>query len=40
MIILFEEWLKRLPNLGIPAGAKVGYRTGIVFAATSLQLEW
>jgi cytochrome P450 len=40
MIILFEEWLKRQPNVRIPAKEKVGYRTGIVFAVTSLPLEW
>jgi cytochrome P450 len=40
MITLFEEWLKRMPNVRVPAGKEVGYRTGIVFAVTELPLEW
>jgi cytochrome P450 len=40
MITLFEEWLKRMPNVRIPAEEKVGYRQGIVLAVTRLPLEW
>jgi cytochrome P450 len=40
MITLFEEWLKRMPNVRIPVGQAPAYRTSIVFAVASLPLEW
>jgi cytochrome P450 len=40
MIIFFEEWLKRLPNVRLDPQDPPRYRTGIVFAVTSLPLLW
>jgi cytochrome P450 len=40
MITFFEEWLKRLPNVRVDPASPPRYRTGIVFAVTSLPILW
>lgn len=40
MRIFTEEWLKRIPRFGIPAGTKLEWRAGLVMALMSLPLEW
>jgi hypothetical protein len=40
MVTLFDEWLKRLPNVRLQQGRAAQYRTGMVFAVTELPIEW
>jgi cytochrome P450 len=40
MAVLFEEWLKRMPNVRLNPASPPGYRTGVIFAVTSLPLLW
>jgi cytochrome P450 len=38
--IFFEEWLRRIPDFRIPAGAELKYRPGINISLEALPLEW
>ena len=40
MAVLFEEWLKRMPNVRLNPESPPSYRTGVIFAVTSLPLLW
>jgi cytochrome P450 len=40
MIILVEEWLRRVPNIRLDPERPPTYRTGLVFAVTSLNILW
>ncbi len=40
MVILLEEWLKRMPNIRLDSDRPPTYRTGLVYAVTSLHLLW
>jgi cytochrome P450 len=40
MVALFDEWLRRLPNVRMDPGGQATYRTGLSFAVTALPLIW
>ena len=40
MVILLEEWLKRMPTARLDPDRPPTYRTGLVYAVTSLHLLW
>ena len=40
MVALFDEWLKRMPNVHPAPERRATYRTGLSFAVTSLPLVW
>jgi cytochrome P450 len=40
MVILLEEWLRRLPNIRLDPARPPTYRTGLVYAVTSLHILW
>lgn len=40
IVILLEEWLKRIPEFRIKPGTRMVTRSGIIGSASKLELEW
>jgi cytochrome P450 len=40
LVVLLDEWLARMPNVRLDPDWRPTYRTGLVYAVTSLHVVW